>query len=504
MFNTFFKKIFILFIITITFFSSSFFITPVQAQSQAKIDLKNYLAYFYNRYSQHFDEYGMIFKTPGYGVIQFKQPQTAREILSLATYYKYRALQGEANARSIIRQAILTAQQELNSRSYHNQSFSDAWAQMDMISLLDQIPFLLSQHEQDKIYQDIINRIETGIQAPDTSNRAALGAVYWQQIVNNLYYKKLIDLSAKNKYDKLIYHKIKQVLINDIDKNYWYLEGTPMQFNPHYHLITAMTFASYAEITGDIEFYIIAKKMIKNLRQLAFNNGMIEAHIGKRPVGLGAQFYLGLGLLSYKFGFKDYSVFLAYADGDRFFSDINYPNRLEYHATLKNSWPNYHDDISFDNLAELALLIPSFKNIIIDLTINKTNEVGDIVYYKNLEIKQIDADHSVITKKILTNSVLSSVHNLSTPILNITQFYNLNKLDTILENKKILGFLAQINKYKLSQQTKTTLASAYIYGGYTLNEIIDTIKHGPRAVHPTIPAVIWRQTINYQRYLKQN
>ncbi len=498
-----FKKLFILFIIiTTTFFSSSFFVISVQAQTQEKIDLKNYLTYFYNRYSQHFDEHGMFFKTPGYGITEFKSPQTAREILSLATYYKYRALQGETKARDIIRQAILNAQQEINSRNYNTQSFSDAWAQMDMISLLDQIPFLLTPIQQDKIYQDIINRIESGIQAPDSSNRAALSAVYWQQIINNLYRKKLIDLSAKNKYDKLIYHKIKQVLINDIDKNYWYLEGSPMQFNPHYHLITAMAFTSYAEITGNIEFYIVAKKMVKNLRQLTFSNGMVEAQIGKRPVGLGAQFYLGLGLLNYKFGFKDYSVFLNYAYGDRFFSDTNYPNRLEYHATLKDSWPNYHDDISFDNLAELALLTPSFKNIIIDLTVDKINGASNIVYYKNLEIKQIDADYSIISQKT-TDTNHRSLINYH-PFLNIIQTYNLNKLDIALENKKIEQFLSLIKPYRLTLASKTILASAYIYGGYTIDEIVDTIKYGPRAVHPIIPAEVWRQTINYQKYLKQN
>jgi len=497
-----FKKLFILFVVTTTFFSSSFFVASVQAQT--KISLKNYLTYFYNRYSQHFDEYGMVFKTPGYGVTKFSQPTTAREILSLATYYKYRALQGEKTARDIIRQAILDAQQEINSRNYNTQSFSDAWAQMTIISLLDQIPFLLTSAEQDKIYQDILARATSGIQAPDSSNRAALSTVYWQQIINNLYHKKLIDLSAKNKYDKLIYHKIKQVLINDIDKNYWYLEGSPMQFNPHYHLITAMAFASYAEITGNIEFYIVAKKMVKNLRQLTFSNGMVEAQIGKRPVGLGAQFYLGLGLLNYKFGFKDYSVFLNYAYGDRFFSDTNYPNRLEYHATLKDSWPNYHDDISFDNLAELALLTPSFKNIIIDLTANKINGVDKIVYYKNLEIKQIDNGHSIISyDKHPTISGQQLTPNFQQAILNITQTYNLDKLDTVLENKRIVEFLSQIKSYKLTLSAKITLASAYIYGGYTIDEIVDTIKYGPRAVHPTIPAKVWRQTVNYQKYLEQ-
>lgn len=492
-----FKRLFILFIIITTFFSSSFFVPAVHAQE--KIDLKNYLTYFYNRYSQHLDEQGMIFKTPGYGVTKFRKPQTAREILSLATYYKYRALQGDTQARKIIRQAILDAQQELNSRNYYSQSFSDAWAQMTMLSLLDQIPFLLTSSEQIQIQQDIINRIETGIQAPDTSNRAALSAVYWQQIVNILQQKEFITAINKKKFDILIYRKIKQVLLNDIDQQYWYLEGTPRQFNPHYHLITAVAFASYAEITGNIEFEVAAKKMTQNLNKLAFNNGMIEAQIGKRPVGLGAQFYLGLGLLNYKFNFNQSNTFLNYAWGDRFFSDPNYPNRLEYHSTLQGQKPNYHDDISFSNLAELALLTPSFKNILIDSEtskFSKSSETNEVIHFRGLEVTQVNNDYTIISKKV-------SATNLQQPILELNQTYGFKKLDRILENKKIKEFLSQVSQYRLTPQAKNILASAYIYGGYTIDEIIDTIENGPRAVHPTIPAEVWRRTVNYQRYLEQ-
>lgn len=39
----------------------------------------------------------------------------------------------------------------------------------------------------------------------------------------------------------------------------------------------------------------------------------------------------------------------------------------------------------------------------------------------------------------------------------------------------------------------STLVNSYIYGGYTIDEIKDTLVYGPGKVHPTIPAVLWRK-----------
>jgi hypothetical protein len=44
----------------------------------------------------------------------------------------------------------------------------------------------------------------------------------------------------------------------------------------------------------------------------------------------------------------------------------------------------------------------------------------------------------------------------------------------------------------------STLVNAYIYGGYTIDEIKNTLVYGPGLVHPTIPAVSWRKVTNYK------
>ncbi len=52
---------------------------------------------------------------------------------------------------------------------------------------------------------------------------------------------------------------------------------------------------------------------------------------------------------------------------------------------------------------------------------------------------------------------------------------------------KKLGYTPKIN-----DQNWNTIIKSYIYGGYTITEIKDTIVNGPGKVHPTIPAWQWR------------
>lgn len=60
--------------------------------------------------------------------------------------------------------------------------------------------------------------------------------------------------------------------------------------------------------------------------------------------------------------------------------------------------------------------------------------------------------------------------------------------------------LARFNYQHLDPIDLSTLISAYLYGGYSIAEIKDTLYNGPRAVHPTIPADIWRKSAVYQTY----
>lgn len=45
--------------------------------------------------------------------------------------------------------------------------------------------------------------------------------------------------------------------------------------------------------------------------------------------------------------------------------------------------------------------------------------------------------------------------------------------------------------------------NAYTYGGYTLDEIKQSVRFGGKTVHPTIPAASWRSSADYQAYINR-
>lgn len=323
--------------------------------------LEKYIKYFYNRYSTHFDKSGLRYMAPDYGIEDWKAPKTAREYISLAMYYKSRAQEGDYIAKNILRKAVFNAQRELTLRPYNTQSFEDAEAHFLILRTLDSSQDLFLEKEKNKILDWMEKYVEYGIQAPDTENRALISAAHWQYIVDYLSSKGKINISDLKKYNKMIKDKIDLVIMTNITKKGWYIEGQFNNFTPHYHAVSAYMLMIYSKLTGYKQYEELAAKMYKNLKSVSFENGMVEARLGHRPIGLGAQFYLITGMLGKAFNDKDYSTYLFYGAGQRFFSDRAYPNRLEYHSTIEGSLPQFHDDYSFSDAAELSLIIPSLK-----------------------------------------------------------------------------------------------------------------------------------------------
>lgn len=359
------------------------FIPELSQANNSWVKTDTYLADFYNRYSLHFDKYGLVYDVPGYGTTDFKLAESPRDHLSLATYYRYRAMAGDGQAKSIIIQAIRKSEQLLRQKTSDSHSFEDATAQFLSWRLLDQANLKLLPREKYQIKKNIIARVEYSLLAPDTENRAVLSATYWQFLVNEASRQLLINPSTKFKLDRIIKNKIDQALAETVDSSAWYREGTPLTFNPHYHLVTAFYTLAYGELSKQSDYLDLAYKMTANLRQLSFSNGMVEAQLGPRPVGLGAQFYLGAGLLNWHAGYRDYGAYLQFAQGDQFFSDPEFPNRLEYHSTVSDTPANYHDDYAFSNLAEVALVLPFFQNRFLRLSDSLQQNSSDNPIFNN-------------------------------------------------------------------------------------------------------------------------
>lgn len=338
--------------------------------------MERYTKYFYNRYSAHFDKQGLFYTVPDYGINYWKAPETAREHMALAMYYKYRAMDGDPKALEILENALYMARREISSRPKNTQSFEDAEAIFLMVRVIDEVesrtppPPAGAGGRSAGLLQWISEYAEYGLKVPDTENRAIISAAHWQYIIDYLGAKGIINAIDRKRYEKILKDKIDFAVKTNI-KDYWYIEGRFNDFTPHYHAVTAYMLMIYSRLTADNKYSRIARKMYENLKSISFDNGMVEAKLGHRPCGLGAQFYLMAGILGKAFEDPDYTAYLFYGFGDRFFSDPRYPNRLEYHPTVEQDRRQpglppaadnefiYNDDYSFADKAELALAIPS-------------------------------------------------------------------------------------------------------------------------------------------------
>ncbi|OGF20361.1 hypothetical protein A2Y83_01135 [Candidatus Falkowbacteria bacterium RBG_13_39_14] len=333
--------------------------------------VERYTKYFYNRYSAHFDKHGLFYMVPDYGINYWKAPKTAREHMALAIYYKYRAKDGDLKALEILENALSMARREISSRPKNTQSFEDAEAIFLMVRVIDEVesrtppPPAGAGGRSAGLLQWISEYAEYGLKVPDTENRAIISAAHWQYIIDYLGAKGIINAIDRKRYEKILKDKIDFAVKTNI-KDYWYIEGRFNDFTPHYHAVAAYMLMVYSKLTADKKYEEISKKMYENLKLISFDNGMVEAELGHRPCGLGAQFYLMAGILGKSFEDPDYTAYLFYGFGDRFFSDPRFPNRLEYHPTIEDEVYNlqeydfeYNDDCSFADKAEFALAIPS-------------------------------------------------------------------------------------------------------------------------------------------------
>jgi len=339
-------------------------------------NLDKYISYFYNRYSKHFDNFGLKYSSSEYGIKNFKEPETSREWMAIASYYKYRSINGSAMETEILVNAIDKAYQYLSNKNPINQSFEDAESYFLLIRIFEINPLIITDEKKQKILNLIANYAENGILANDTENRAIISATHWQYIINYIFKNQTISSIEKHYYDYLIKKKIDYSIKECITNSGWYFENKFKNFSVHYHTVSAFMLMLYGDMVKDQRYLALAEKMYYNIKKISFKNGMVEARLGHRPLGLGSQFYLMQGLLGKYFNDADYSVYLFYAQGHRFFSDKRHPDRLEFHSTIEKSESAFHDDYAFSDKSELGLTIEKLRDINLDFKYYFDNQIS--------------------------------------------------------------------------------------------------------------------------------
>jgi len=360
------------------------------AQTFETISFEQNIEQIFNKYSYYLDtKYNEEFQTwffaaPTYDFPEWTFASDPRYLVSFATFYKYRALGEDQEAKIKISNAVRSAvfKQKIKAQKAH--SFDGAITNFLIVRLLEQMPDLLLPAEKRMYQMELLYHMPIALQAQDTENRAALSGVYWYYVAK---YLERNDLEVNQEIYDLINKKVEQSIIESVSIDFLYRENKQKDFSMHYHILEAYLLSIYGDWTKNINHVITGREMTKNFQYLTFKNGLLESAFGARPQGSNMQTYLMAGLLSKRFKYNDFNVYLQYLNNDRFFNDSKNPCRLAWYSTFEHDEKIYHDDYSFANIAELALASESFgqfeydiKPVIVDSDIKINNKT---FYIKN-------------------------------------------------------------------------------------------------------------------------
>lgn len=385
--------------------------------SQAAENPENKIKKIYNRYSYFLDKkYNKEFQTwffaaPSYEIPEWTLASEPRHLISLATFYKYRAQDGEPKALEKIRRAIRKSVYIQCSDPDKMNSFHSAITNFLIVRMIEQIPEVLPKNEIEKYENSLVFYLPFALEADDTENRAALAGVYW------LYVKKYLTekgFEFNPKIDKKIKEKIDKSFNESLSPDFLYRENRKSDFSLHYHALEAFLLQIYGDCTKQVKYVIYAREMTENLYNLSFKNGLLETKFGARPSGANAQTYLMAALLAKRFKYADYQTYLHHLTTNRFFSDQRFKNRLEWHATFEGSQVVYHDDYSFANIAELTIIQKNWQDVQFPLeyaplqNTNITNSETFFIKNNGDKIIFIDKINKLIKKIRLSSYGLST------------------------------------------------------------------------------------------------
>ncbi len=324
----------------------------------ASLTFDQYAANLSSRSARNFMANGQQFAQPEYGIPEFTLATSPRYRMLIAAYFRFQAQDGDVDAIATLKTTTLTAARLLENLLV-DPSFENAQAWFLLLRMTEQFPDLFSDEERSTLFAAMASYAAKAVVSPDTENRALITASHWSYIINRLEKQKLLSTAQVAQYRRQLKTMVDRAVAATVTPDRWYRENG--KFSVHYQAVAAFNLLSYARFAKQPREEMIALAMYRNLTLLALKNGMVEARLGARPVGLGAQFYVMMGVMGTIAKDADAPVFFAYAQGDRFFSDKRYPDRLEFHSTKEGSTPQFHDDIAFSDVVELASVLPRFS-----------------------------------------------------------------------------------------------------------------------------------------------
>jgi hypothetical protein len=164
------------------------------------------------------------------------------------------------------------------------------------------------------------------------------------------------------------------------------------------------------------------------------------------------------------------------------------------------------EDIGEENNEELIGNLADFQISDIDPKLDTDRDGLKDVYEMQIgtSIYSVDSDNDGYNDYL---EVANGYNPKGAGKLSIAQYYK-PRINNAIEQKIAIELRValeeKLGKLRLDAKYWPTFVSAYIYGDYPLNAIVQAIKLGGKTVHPSIVWQDWRNTDTYKRFIGEN
>ncbi len=237
-----------------------------------------------------------------------------------------------------------------NGTTLSTRSFHDAIGLYLALRILQSRPDILAPEERAQALANIQEMLPWVLRAPDTENRALLGAGYGVLILRD----PLLSFSEEEteRYIKLIREKT-SVGLRSVDAMGIYREGVPARYSLHYHLVAATMLALVGQELGDTSYTTTAHRMAQYVHN-RYPAGKLSWRGSGRPSGIGLQTVLLRTTIERYLGNKTWEQYWLKESAGLGFIDRHNPDRLVWRDDRDFS---LNDDYSFVNMAAIAPLL---------------------------------------------------------------------------------------------------------------------------------------------------
>lgn len=237
-----------------------------------------------------------------------------------------------------------------NGAQISTRSFHDAIGLYLGLRILEAHPNIITPDERVLALHNAKEMFPWILRAPDTENRALLGAAYGTLILRHPLLSFTED--EHTQYEKLIRTKVSTALRN-IDKSGIYREGSPARYSLHYHLVATVMLAIVGQELNDPTYTATARRMALYVHN-RYPMGQLTWRGSGRPTGIGLQTVLLRATTECYLRATTWERYWLKESANRGFIDRTHPNRLVWRDDKDTT---LNDDYSFMNMAAIVPLL---------------------------------------------------------------------------------------------------------------------------------------------------